>query len=376
MHIMLNKSSKKVLYIGGFELPDKNAAAQRVMSNAKLLREIGFEVTFVGVVKDSNTLDSKTLGFDTYGIPYPQNIKQWLYYIISFISKDKIYSYAPDYIILYNFPAIASLRILHYCHKNGIKVFHDLTEWEQTDGYSPRDLIKRIDTQLRMRYCIRKMDGVISISRYLYDYYKKYTNTIHVPPTVDLNDEKWDRNRALTVSNPRTLVYAGSPGTKGKDRLDKIVKAVVKYPNIMLNIVGISRDQFEMAYGKINSDIKNVMFAGRLPHKEAIKAVCNADFQMLIRDNTLKNNAGFPTKYVESISCCTPVVATLTSNIGDYLQEGVNGFVVDETNTIEDVLEKISKMSNDSLISMKQNCREFQKFDFHYYKSEFEKLFN
>ena len=43
---------KKVLYLGAFELPDKNAAAQRVISNGKLLREMGFEVTYVGISKD------------------------------------------------------------------------------------------------------------------------------------------------------------------------------------------------------------------------------------------------------------------------------------------------------------------------------------
>lgn len=30
-----------ILYIGGFVLPDKNAAAQRVTGNAKAMRDIG-----------------------------------------------------------------------------------------------------------------------------------------------------------------------------------------------------------------------------------------------------------------------------------------------------------------------------------------------
>ena len=42
----------KVLYIGGFELPDKNAAAHRVISNAFLLRELGYEVSFIGISED------------------------------------------------------------------------------------------------------------------------------------------------------------------------------------------------------------------------------------------------------------------------------------------------------------------------------------
>lgn len=364
-----------ILYLGGFELPDKNAAAQRVMSNAKLLRELGFEVTLVGVAKDKDGLNGYYDGFNCISIPYPQKINEWLKQILTFISKEEIKSYSPKYVVLYNFPAIASLRILHFCHKNGIKVVHDLTEWEQTDGFSPRNMIKRIDTQLRMHYCMKKMDGVIAISKYLYNYYKDLTTTILIPPTIDLTDPKWCRGRDLMANKPITLVYAGSPGVKSKDRLDYIINAVAKYPHFRLNIVGITQEQYEGSYGPIDSSIKNTQFMGRLSHKDALKAICSADFQMLIRENTLKNTAGFPTKFVESISCCTPLIATLTSNIGDYLEDGVNGFVVDKTNTIEDVLGKISNMSADSLILMKQKCRDFKKFDFHYYKNDFEKLF-
>ena len=42
----------KVLYIGGFELPDKNAAAQRVLSVGKALREIGYKVFYLGITHD------------------------------------------------------------------------------------------------------------------------------------------------------------------------------------------------------------------------------------------------------------------------------------------------------------------------------------
>ena len=41
-----------VLYVGGFELPDKNAAAHRVINNAKILRELGYRVIFCGVDRE------------------------------------------------------------------------------------------------------------------------------------------------------------------------------------------------------------------------------------------------------------------------------------------------------------------------------------
>lgn len=42
----------KILYVGGFQLPDKNAAAQRVVNIAKALRDLGHEVIFLHNVKD------------------------------------------------------------------------------------------------------------------------------------------------------------------------------------------------------------------------------------------------------------------------------------------------------------------------------------
>ena len=41
--------NKTIVYIGGFELPDKNAAAQRVISNAKIFRKLGYHVIYVGI---------------------------------------------------------------------------------------------------------------------------------------------------------------------------------------------------------------------------------------------------------------------------------------------------------------------------------------
>lgn len=71
---------KKILYIGGFELPDKNAAAHRVLAIAKGLRDSGNEVVFMGVSKDNRETDvlktkSEVQGFITYSVPYPREIR-------------------------------------------------------------------------------------------------------------------------------------------------------------------------------------------------------------------------------------------------------------------------------------------------------------
>jgi len=366
---------KRVLYIGGFELPDKNAAALRVMENAKLLREMGFETSFIGITKNVDQAPAEVEGFPSSPILYPTSILQWFRQILYFVDSQKIVDLKPDYVVLYNFPSIASLKIVRICHKHGIKVIHDLTEWEQTNGKRPRDIIKRIDTYLRMHYSMRKMDGVIAISRFLYNIYKDEVNTILMPPTVDLSHKKWNRNRILFSSNPVTLVYAGSPGSGVKDRLDIVIDAVMKRMNLQLRIIGLTENQYVESFNASHTQYRNIEFKGRLAHQEAISEVCNADFQMLIRDRNRKNEAGFPTKLVESMSCGTPVIATIFSNIIDYVHDGENGFIIDNNHTIDAVLDKVAGMNADDIVRMKRNCIDMKVFDYHYYKSEFEKLF-
>ena len=356
-------------------MPDKNAAAQRVLANAMTLREIGYEVSFIGPTKDINNVITSYCGFNCYYINYPKNIKQWIRYITIFVSTNQILEYKPDYVILYNFPAFASLNILRVCKKNGIKVIHDLTEWESSYGWSLREIIRKIDINFRMHYCMKKMDGIIAISRYLFDYYKCYTKTILIPPTVDLSNEKFNRCRQFTVGTPIQLVYAGTGGGV-KDRLDFIISAVSQVQHVKLKVIGLTKEQYELVYGNIPVNCDNVEFKGRLSHQEAVKAVCNADFQMLIRENTLKNKAGFPTKFVESISCCTPIIATVSSNICDYLVDGKNGFIVDNIKSLHRVLENVSKLDADQIILMKENCKNFEGFDYRSFKEEFSKIFN
>lgn len=366
---------KKILYIGGFELPDRNAAAHRVMANAKLLREMGFEVSFVGISKDIANAPKVVDGFTNNPIPYPMGIKEWLHYIITFVDLHIIFEHQPDYVIIYNFPAIASLRILKACHKRGIKVVHDLTEWECARGRSFREFIHRCDINFRMHYCVKKMDGVIAISRYLYDYYKNYTNTILVPPLVDLSAEKWKRNCKHAIDGRIRLVYAGDAGLGTKDRLGVIVDAIARHPDMQLDVVGMTIEQFMATYGHFPDGCKNIFFHGRISHEKAIEIVQEADFQLLIRDNSLKNKAGFPTKFVESMACGTPIIATLTSNLEDYLKDSFNGFIVNENQSLDEVLLSVERLSSVEIDKMKENCKNITVFDYREYKPVFEQIF-
>ena len=91
----------------------------------------------------------------------------------------------------------------------------------------------------------------------------------------------------------------------------------------------------------------------------------------MVRQGNQRNKAGGPTKCVESMSWCTPIIATLTSNIGDYLKDGVNGFVVSDDNPLSSVFDLVASLPSEKVLEMKKECRMFKGFDYRRYKNEF-----
>lgn len=346
-------------------MPDRNAAAQRVLSVAKALRESGYEVAFYGITKTDNERGSVD-GFDYEAIPYPSSLGAWLKYAIGADVLHYIEIQRPDYIFTYNYPAIAQEKIIRYAHKNGILVVGDITEWYQSDR-----LVKKMDTFLRMRYSNRHLHGIIPISRYLADYYKK-EKILCLPPMVDKAESKWGTTDSREPQGDQSnvkLIYVGSPSA-GKDRLDYIIDGISSIGKkiFSLDIVGIDQSRYKEVYGvDIPNDCK-ISFHGRLPHKEAISLLRQSDFQIFFRENSRVNNAGFPTKFVESISAGVPVITNRTSNISDYISDGKNSFLIDSPTalSIHNVLDRVASLTRVDIEQIKSNINS-DIFDYHNY---------
>lgn len=352
----------RILYLGGFELPDKNAAAQRVLSVGKALRQIGYNVFYFGITHDG-IIKGEVDGMIYENISYPSNTLQWVRYAVGLNILDTIKKHNPNIIILYNYPAIAQAKIIKYCRKNGIKTIGDITEW-----YSPKGIVRKIDTCLRMRFVNKKLDGIIAISSYLYNYYHSQ-RTVNIPPLVDLEESKWTHQEEKSAScNYINLVYIGSPGKK--DRLDYLIKAIRRVPSnrLVLEIIGITKEQYMNLYGKEVEEDSRILFCGRLQHKDAIAKLKSADYQLFFRDNSRVNNAGFPTKYVESVSAGVAVVTNRVSNVGDYLVTGVNGYMCEDISedSLVKVLNHIASLSKEEIELMKSNINK-NTFDYRNY---------
>lgn len=363
---------KRVLYIGGFDMPDGNAAAQRVLGIAKIMRKCDCEVQFVGLSR-KNPGKGEIDGFAFENLPYPRGFGDWIEYLIkgkNFIEKIK--RFYPDIVVFYNHPSLAMERINRLCQKNNIKTIADITEWYVPTGNPIFKMIKRYDTNRRMRKSHLRLNGLINISRFLDDYYadKSALPRIILPPLVDKGQSKW--HQPYSKQDKRTFVYAGSPGSN-KDRIDWIVNAFgsLTFPNVSLNVIGISEEQY-LANWKQTQVPKCVSFKGRLPHREVIKELLAADFQIFIRPDVLSNRAGFPTKFVEAVTSGTLPITNLSSNLEEYLRDGINGFVISscDQESITECLLKVTDLSFGDIEQMKENLNK-DLFDYRNYLNVF-----
>ncbi len=379
-----NELRKVVVYFGGFRLPDKNAAAHRVVSNAKILVSLGYDVILVGH-GDTDKLIQINCGIEgitMYVQPYPTSTKEWINYLFgAYLIKKMCTKYRATHLIMYNYPSFAQIRLLFFLKKKKIKLIADVTEWYMhTKGKYIMRTVKQIDTYLRMNWVNHLNSGNIVISTYLQNKYEKVPSLL-LPPLIDLTEEKW-KPLYVEVNNNRPLefIYAGQLG-EVKDRLDILVRVLSEikkkysYTDFRVNIVGITKEEYIKKFGVDVYDF--MLFHGRISHTEAISLVKKADFSIFFRDTNRVNTAGFPTKFVESITCGTPVITNRSSDIGYYLIPNRNGFIIEPNEEIiSQKLEEVLAMSRIEIDEMKKYCLHNNPFDIQHYVKEVEKFMN
>ncbi|MBM6545752.1 glycosyltransferase [Janibacter sp. YIM B02568] len=337
----MSSRPSQIVYLGPFRLPDLNAAAQRVLANAKGLRQLGHDV----VLAETGTVDGRggpierlpaVEGFTCYRLPMNQRpVLDSPQLSIRQIADLCDALDSPRAVIAYNYPAVALTRLSAYCRRRGIACGADVTEWYGTSHLASRaaQAMKWTDTTLRMKVVHRRLDALVVISRFLENTYhgRKVPCVVRIPPLVDADTPKWHRSPEEPLTSELRLVYAGSPSAE-KERLDATVAAVVTASQsvpIHLDVVGVTSGQFQQIYPSVPLPSRElVTFHGRVSHEEALGWVAQADFSVIARDRSRVTDAGFPTKFVESITLGTPAVVTPHPDLTEILADGQMGTVV------------------------------------------------
>lgn len=364
-------SSNYVLYVAPFNFPNGGAAARRVYGNCLTLRKAGYKV-----VVASGQSCKDVVSYDGISVHYynervyeflPRYLKHFFYFnagakLIEFL--DKIEE-KPKAIFLYSGYSPYIIRLNKWCKLNGVKLIFDAVEW-----YDPPSILAKffspyyLNIEFAMRVLIPKCNGVIAISKYLENYYKEFTlNVVRIPPTID----------NLSI-NPRLesverdflkVCYAGSIGIK-KELLGSIISAVDKVRKsglrIQLHLAGLTFEDLIsnkfLCRAHDKDLLEHIHVHGVLDHSSSVELVKDSDFSIVFRPNNRNVNAGFPTKFVESMAVGTPVIANLFSDVGEYLEDGSNGIICQgfETENLEIALYRAFELRSET--SLRKMARE------------------
>lgn len=310
-----------VLYIGGFFLPDKNAAAHRVINNAKCLSKLGYDVIFIGMNYDKKYKynNYEEFDFNNYKIIQtgrPCSIVEWFIYTydiskkaIEIIKRKKITN-----VICYNLKSNVLKKILKKKAELHFNIIGDITEWYHTEDVNIiKRIIKNYDSEKRMRKLNFKMDALILISDYLFDFYRDIELKIQIPPLVDLNEIKWKVSPYKFNKENINIVFCGTFGGK-KDVLDQFILDVNNDNKISIHVIGETKEEYISGRNDKTFIPNNVYFYGKQNHEKCISFIKGADYTILFRPLTLSNKAGFSTKLVESITCRTPIITNSYEN--------------------------------------------------------------
>jgi glycosyltransferase involved in cell wall biosynthesis len=343
----------RVIYVGGFQFPNGDAAAARVLGMGKALRGSGYDVVFAGSESSGRPQDVQADGSFAYqSFPYfPQSegrsqgsnlIRRAGLYLgggrrtVRFLESQDACGVAA--VFVYQTYATTMMRVRNSCARRGIPVVADVTEW-----YTPEQLpngrfgLPYWDSEFRLRVFVpRYMRHVVCISSYLGAYFRsKGCHTIEVPPLIDPDEDKWrtDGIRRDGVQ-PLRLIYAGTPGKK--DLIGNVVRAVsslrLRGREVVLHCVGPTVQEIAAVDANagtlVNDNPDAFIFHGRLPQHSVPALLSNADFSVLVRPQARYAQAGFPTKLVESLAASVPVIANDTGDIGRFVSDGREGIIL------------------------------------------------
>lgn len=393
-------SQQAVVYIGEFDLRNENVQAHLVKNNGKLLKQLGYEVFYVGTNRKCTRFDevdnlSKVQEYKDKYLELPHTLTTKGLFQVGQIEK-KIVSFLKDveskyhvvFVITYQSPTYASVlkRIALWCKKNNSSYIVNCADLPVFDSQTfLRRIVMSINWNYMHRINKKYADGVISVSRYIDRFYKKEgCPSVIIPPLFDEPDLI---GNAVEANEVPVFLYAGTPfvitgqevNTKGmKDRLDKIVDLMVRLESIgvkfCFQIVGITLEDYSTCvprHREILNESECIIFYGRKGHKETLEMLQKADFMINYRDSNLMTEAGMSTKVVESISVGTPVVM---NEIGDtflYLKDGVSGIrLTGQSDEDVNTIKKLCEISADERKNNKEKIRENGTFSIECYKNQ------
>lgn len=387
------KNKKHILFVSLNRFPDGDAGAIREIELSKAFSKDTYEVSFItmgnqDIMKWNSYQDYSHISLDEPSSGFIRKVYKKLTYkkklkkiLMEYIKNNKISS-----IIVYDIPLPSWTFMKGFCKENNITLYYNSTEWYSACEYKHGRLARPfIINTIVNKYVINSKIKVIAISKYLNDYFKsKKIRSVFIPPLVDTESISYFKNFDKYIN----FMYAGLPGGKGKEDLKNIVDAFSllnkeDLSKVAFSIIGVNKEQLINNFDVSNSVIEqlgsHLQIMGRVPRKEVLKVYEKCSYSVLLRSDTERYaKASFPSKFVESFATGTAVISNYTCNIEDYIEEGLNGYIVEENSSaaLAKVLHKVIQNNVDKE-KLCENSRKtaLQFFEVSVYKDIVEKFF-
>lgn len=391
---MLNK---QVLYVARAGLP-VDATGIRISRIGNLFEKLGYNVHYVC----EKRIDS-TLLYESGDLIREKDLETWMNKEeVHFRRDNKVYSYlpafsgkkrdairdtaeivtahaafkrlkeycakeSPEIIILYNDVYALTKKLIPFCKKRGIKLMADVTEWYENrkDATIPERILIYL-TDCRIRKLDKRVDGVIAVSKYFYNYYQKSrANCLWIPPLMSMEDNIEVERHSNTQNRVINFVYAGSPGSK--DILLPFLRAIQKGNEnglrFRLDLIGVSEDALREkgVFGELPRI--GIFVHGRKSHKETVEIVKKSDFGILFRYNKRYAKAGYSTKFAECMSLGVAMICNQIGGTESCIQSWENGIITNsyDENELVCLLERIWQMEDDEIIEMRKCAQQTAK---------------
>ncbi|MBO5105937.1 MAG: glycosyltransferase family 4 protein [Clostridia bacterium] len=370
-----------IVFLVVCRFPYGDASSVRAVNICRLLKQTGHNIHVIG---DYPSEENEKLDFCTYEIVLNNNNSFFKRQSAGKKSVAKLREYCKNSkvdAVLMNARYDRFNIVSDFCKKHNIKLLVENCEWYHNSSFKLGKFDLRFwRNQHMIKNDFKKADGFISISSFLDNHNKNFAMSVRIPTILDVKECEF----SLSTNNKKLqIVYTGSPG-KSKEFLKPVCEVLSNDPmlreKITFNIYGPSYKNVLINVGNehiLKECGNSVIVHGRVPQNEIQKILMEADYLLFLRPKRRSSDAGFPTKLGESFAVGTPVITNNTGDIGLYLKDGENGYLLKnmDYDSIRDVLYRALDYKKNSP-NMRKNARITAEnyFDFRIYENQINQL--
>lgn len=356
----------ELIVVGSLSYPRGSAPTNRIHLYCKALNEVNAHSCIISL--DAPFSSKQTFGYagEYEGIPFCYSRKTYIRQgnffkrnaervrgLISalFIIRKRQKRNRNIVILFYSALPVDELIITLFLKIIDVKIIKECSE--APDFILREKKLVRLHTFLLKNFKLKRYDGLIIISKFLWLYYSKIypvQRMFQIPILVDL--DRFNITPGNFHIGKRVITYIGFIGGN-KDGLDDLIESVAivsrSVSDFTLNLVGSGfQGDLERLTEKVRKHnlTETIQIIGHKDNSEIPVILANSDFLILARPDNYQAKAGFPTKLGEYLASKKPVIITKTGEVTNYLEDKKSAYLA-EPGDINGIAEKIIYALND-----------------------------